>query len=205
MTQSSSGYKPNNFTIQKNIPVKWIINSTDSNSCSGSISAPKINVSKFLKPGENIIEFTPTDAGTIKFSCSMGMYTGKFTVTENINTAPVIDNPNASSDNKNESAVLSPADAQVIKTRYFEADINDISDIIPNEFTVKVGKPVRFEIYPELDGVGCMSSVALPGLSTDYFFLEKGKTVVFNFTPEKTGSYNITCAMGSIRGKIIVN
>jgi plastocyanin domain-containing protein len=35
-----------------------------------------------LAPGENIVEFTPQTVGQIKFSCSMGMYTGYFNVVE---------------------------------------------------------------------------------------------------------------------------
>jgi sulfite exporter TauE/SafE len=81
MTQSAGGYSPNKFTIQKGIPVKWIINSTNANSCSSGIVSSQLNIRKFLSQGENTIEFTPTVPGDISFSCTMGMYTGKFTVT----------------------------------------------------------------------------------------------------------------------------
>lgn len=80
MTQSAYGYQPNRFTVKKGVPVKWVIDSVDSNSCAASIYAPKIGVRKFLDPGENTIEFTPKDSGEIRFSCSMGMYTGTFIV-----------------------------------------------------------------------------------------------------------------------------
>ena len=35
-----------------------------------------------VKKGENIIEFTPDEAGDMTFSCWMGMVGGKFTVIE---------------------------------------------------------------------------------------------------------------------------
>ncbi|OIP99797.1 hypothetical protein AUK40_00425 [Candidatus Wirthbacteria bacterium CG2_30_54_11] len=82
MTQIASGYKPNKFTIQKGIPVKWVIDSKDPYSCASSLVASKIGVRKSLTKGENIIEFTPKETGEIKFSCSMGMYNGKFIVVE---------------------------------------------------------------------------------------------------------------------------
>jgi sulfite exporter TauE/SafE/copper chaperone CopZ len=82
MTQNDSGYQPNKFTIQKGLPVKLIITSTNSNTCAASISIPKQKISKFLGLGENIIEFTPKETGEIKFTCSMGMYSGKFIVIE---------------------------------------------------------------------------------------------------------------------------
>lgn len=82
MKQSSSGYEPNSFTIVKGIPVKWIINSTDPNNCAASILASKIGIRANLHPGENIFEFTPTETGTIPFSCMMGMFRGQFKVIE---------------------------------------------------------------------------------------------------------------------------
>jgi sulfite exporter TauE/SafE/copper chaperone CopZ len=82
MRQVSSGYVPNSFTIRKDLPVRWIINSEDSNTCASSIVSQKLGVRQGLKRGENIIEFTPSEVGTIRFSCSMGMYTGSFTVVD---------------------------------------------------------------------------------------------------------------------------
>jgi plastocyanin domain-containing protein len=37
-------------------------------------------VRKYLKEGDNIITFTPTQTGTINIACSMNMYRGTFTV-----------------------------------------------------------------------------------------------------------------------------
>jgi len=80
MTQFATGYSPNTFTIKVGVPVKWVVNSVDSNSCAASLYSQKLNIRKFLDPGENTIEFTPTEVGTIPFSCSMGMYRGSFNV-----------------------------------------------------------------------------------------------------------------------------
>jgi plastocyanin domain-containing protein len=46
---------------------------------------PKMGLRKTLSVGENVIEFIPTSTGTIPFSCGMGMYTGSFTVVDNLN------------------------------------------------------------------------------------------------------------------------
>lgn len=80
MTEGNSGYSPNRFSIKKDVPVKWIIDAKAPYSCASSIIVPSLNISKTLKAGENIIEFTPDKAGRISFSCSMGMYTGAFDV-----------------------------------------------------------------------------------------------------------------------------
>ena len=82
MDQELFGYSPNSFVIQKDIPVKWVINSKESRSCAASIFMQKYNIQQILNQGENVIEFTPDSVGTIPFSCSMGMYTGSFTVVE---------------------------------------------------------------------------------------------------------------------------
>ncbi len=82
MTQSGRGYNPSKFTIQKGKKVRWIINSTSPYSCASSIIVPKYGIERDLKSGENIIEFTPRESGTIPFSCSMGMYRGSFQVVE---------------------------------------------------------------------------------------------------------------------------
>jgi sulfite exporter TauE/SafE/copper chaperone CopZ len=87
MTQNGRGYSPNRFTVVKGKPVKWIINSTSAFSCAASIVMPKYGISKGLRSGENIIQFTPTETGEIPFSCSMGMYRGKFIVVDSGKTS----------------------------------------------------------------------------------------------------------------------
>lgn len=226
MNQSYNGYSPRSFTIKKGIPVKWIINSTSSNSCAASIFSSQLGIQKYLSLGENIIEFTPSDVGNLRFSCSMGMYTGSFNVVDGssedfkstTNTQSLQGascgvsgggcgggakniKPSANIQAENVKATDdSKTQVQVIKATY-SVD----SDIQPNNFTVKANIPVRFEIFANDNGSGCMGSVALPGLSKDYYILQKGQSAVFNFTPTQTGIYKITCAMGISRGTIIVN
>jgi sulfite exporter TauE/SafE/copper chaperone CopZ len=76
MVQRSNGYTPNSFTVKKGRPVKWVIDSQDSYSCASSILLAKYGINAVLKPGENVFNFTPEQAGNLKFSCGMGMYTG---------------------------------------------------------------------------------------------------------------------------------
>ncbi len=80
ITQYGNGYSPNNVTVKVGIPVKLLVNATNLYSCSASFVIPKFNIFTGLKEGINEIEFTPTDTGPIKFSCSMGMYTGVINV-----------------------------------------------------------------------------------------------------------------------------
>jgi plastocyanin domain-containing protein len=83
MTADGSGYTPNGLYVQKNMPVKWIIDGKALNSCNGQIVVPSLNINKTLQSGENIIEFTPKDKD-ISFSCGMGMIRGVIKVVDNV-------------------------------------------------------------------------------------------------------------------------
>lgn len=80
MNVNSNGYSPNVFTLKKGVPTKWVINGENVFGCQGYLVAPKLGIQKALAYGENIIEFTPEEEGTINFSCGMGMYRGQFKV-----------------------------------------------------------------------------------------------------------------------------
>ena len=77
---SSRGYPV--ITVQKGIPVKWNLRADEGSltGCNSSIIIPEFNIQKDLSPGDNIIEFTPTKAGTIPYSCWMGMVQSKIIV-----------------------------------------------------------------------------------------------------------------------------
>lgn len=85
MTVDGAGYTPNALYIQKNMPVKWIIDAKALNSCNGTIVIPSLDKQMKLKPGENVIEFTSKDKD-IRFSCGMGMIKGVFKVVDKVDT-----------------------------------------------------------------------------------------------------------------------
>lgn len=223
MTQHATGYSPNSFTIKRGVPVRWIITSTDVNTCASLIISPALNIRASLNLGENVFEFTPTQTGVLKFSCSMGMYRGTFNVVGDNGSGSAAAPPAgggscgssggcgcggaAIAQQKLQDSVSSsptPAvqqgDVQIIKTIYTQDN-----DIQPNRFNVKVGQPVRMEIDVKDNGYGCMGNIMVPGLTQNPQLLIKGKPIVFNFTPTKTGDYLITCAMGVPRGVIKAN
>ncbi len=86
----------------------------------------------------------------------------------------------------------------------FSVGYTKAHDIAPNSFTVKKGEKVHIEINPSDTATGCMSEIMIPGLWDKPQPLVKGKKIVMEFTPKKTGAYNITCAMGVVRGVINV-
>lgn len=78
---------PGNYpsiTVQTGMPVKWIIDAPKGsiNGCNYKIYIKEYGMEYQFKSGENIIEFTPTEAGTFRYSCWMGMIRGTITVLE---------------------------------------------------------------------------------------------------------------------------
>jgi len=82
MEENNRGDTPNSFTIINGVPVKWVIDAKAPYSCASALVVKSLKIRKMLVAGENIVEFIPPVAGQIKFSCSMGMYTGYFNVVE---------------------------------------------------------------------------------------------------------------------------
>jgi hypothetical protein len=69
-------YVPANVTVYANMPVEWQIDASKAAGCAQAITIPKLNITQFLpKDGVKKITFTPTEAGDIGFSCTMGMTT----------------------------------------------------------------------------------------------------------------------------------
>ncbi len=84
MDVTGNGWEPDKFVLKKGVPVKWIINGKEINGCNNAIQVPKLGLNFDIKKGEQTIEFTPAQEGTIPWSCWMGMISGTFIVKEDI-------------------------------------------------------------------------------------------------------------------------
>lgn len=82
MAVLASGWQPDTFTLVRGVPVHWIIDGKQLTGCNRAIQVPEYNLSFDIQPGLQAIEFTPTKAGTILWSCWMGMIHGKFIVVD---------------------------------------------------------------------------------------------------------------------------
>jgi len=80
MEANRYGWNPDRFVLKKGVPVKWVINGKEINGCNSAIEVPELGLTFNIKPGEQIIEFTPEKEGTISWSCWMGMLQGVFIV-----------------------------------------------------------------------------------------------------------------------------
>ena len=81
-TLTSSSYP--NITVQAGIPVKWVIYAPEGsiNGCNNRMLIRDLGIEYTFHTGENVIEFTPTQPGTISYSCWMGMIQAYIFVTD---------------------------------------------------------------------------------------------------------------------------
>ena len=84
MTVTSSGWTPDTFVLKKDVPVRWNIDVKQLTGCNKEIIVPAYDLDIKLKQGLNVVEFTPTQEGTVSWSCWMGMIPGSFVVKSDI-------------------------------------------------------------------------------------------------------------------------
>lgn len=81
ITVRSNGYTASATTIKRGVPVRLTLTTDNTQGCARAFTIPDFNISKVLPvTGTETIEFTPQKSGRLAYSCSMGMYTGAFTV-----------------------------------------------------------------------------------------------------------------------------
>jgi len=82
MEVDRSGWTPDTFTLKRGVPVKWNIDVKELTGCNNEIIVRDYDIDIKLNKGMNVVEFTPDEAGTVKWSCWMGMIPGTFIVTD---------------------------------------------------------------------------------------------------------------------------
>ncbi|MFH1056154.1 MAG: sulfite exporter TauE/SafE family protein [Candidatus Altiarchaeota archaeon] len=200
MNVTASGWNPDKFTLKRGVPVRWVIDGQEITSCNNAIQVPKYGLRFDIKKGLQTIEFTPTEAGTVPWSCWMGMIQGTFEVKDDISvnnagqtqaeTPATGDTPTTIPTTKE-----SPTGYQIIRMNV------TYSGWEPDRFVLKKGVPVKWII----DGqqlTGCNSGIKVPSLGLQ-FNIKKGLQTI-EFTPDKEGTVPWSCWMGMIKGTFIV-
>jgi len=72
------------ITVKKDIPVRFNLHAEADNitGCNNAIIIPKYDIHMPIDPGDNIVEFTPTETGTIPYSCWMNMIKSSITIAD---------------------------------------------------------------------------------------------------------------------------
>ncbi|HYN67925.1 MAG TPA: sulfite exporter TauE/SafE family protein [Ornithinibacter sp.] len=82
MTQTPRGYEPADTVLYAGMPTTWVIEGTSQFDCSAFIRVPELGLEVDLAQGPNTVELPALDAGTVPFTCVMGMYSGTLFVVE---------------------------------------------------------------------------------------------------------------------------
>lgn len=209
MTVNGLSYSPSRFRVKQGIPVEWRIDGRRSQGCAQVVTVPKLGLTKFLS-GQQVttVTFTPEEAGTLEFSCSMGMTTrgAAFIVEPNDDvpdSAPA--NPKAPTPTPSPTPTpqgCDPTVQQCITAQKISMEVTREKGFYPNSFTVKKDVPVELTVDTKVKLGGCMGTMVIP----DYDVAERlplGKTTLA-FTPTETGSVVVTCSMGSPLAEISV-
>ena len=82
LTQRPRGYEPADTVLYAGLPTRWVIEATSQFDCSASIRVPDLALKIDLAQGTNTVDLHTLDAGTLPFTCVMGMYSGTLVVVD---------------------------------------------------------------------------------------------------------------------------
>ena len=88
---SAEGYP--RIVVQKGLPLRWtlLVRAEDLNPCTETLVIPRMGLRRTLVPGRNLLSFTPDRAGTMIYSCSMGMIAARIEVLEDLSNSVALD------------------------------------------------------------------------------------------------------------------
>ncbi|HEX3046637.1 MAG TPA: sulfite exporter TauE/SafE family protein, partial [Bacillota bacterium] len=193
-TIESGKYQP--FIVQQGIPVRWTIKAKaeDLNGCNNPVTIPKYNIQKRLVPGDNLIEFTPTEAGNITYTCWMGMISSNIKVVPDLAQVSQDDlnqvNNNGGGSTSGGSSILgggSCCAAGASATKF-------AGGRIPTD-QIQFGKLVN--------GVQeATVTVNDQGYSPAVVILQRGTKAIIRFNPERLNSCNNVVAFPEFQGQL---
>lgn len=155
MTADNKGFTPNAFYVQKGIPVKWIIDGKELNTCNNSIIIPSLQREVKINKGENVVEFMPEEKD-MNFSCWMGMINGVIKVVDELDSVDLsVPDPTLPPPSTGPSCCARPLDEETSsynsQTSIYGNDISTvpterlIEKSIDNKLTIK---GIEYEFQP---------------------------------------------------------
>ena len=192
-TLGISGYPK--IVVQKGIPVKYNLKADEENinGCNGAIVIPKFNIEKTLEPGDNIVEFTPGDSGTIPYTCWMGMISGQILVVDDVNSIA------SGGDDAAVSQDIQTSDEQAIAA-------GGSCCTAGSQATAFAGGRIpvdNVQVAKTVDGMQELTvTVNDQGYSPAVFVVQKGMKTVIRFYAEKLNSCNYIVTFPDYNGSL---
>lgn len=198
-------YSP--ITVQKGIPVKWTIKAEarDINGCNGTLTIPKYNISKALQPGDNVVEFTPTSAGNIVYTCSMGMISSNITVLPDLSGASSNPESSAAADGGSSSAPGGEAETSGIGVASVSGNEQNVTVTVdssgysPAVLVLQKGIPAKIK-FNIRSLSACNGTVVFPQSGLQLNLSSQSETPLI--TPQS--DFTFQCGMGMLRGYVKV-
>lgn len=149
MTASYQGYTPNQLYVQKDMPVKWIVDGKELTGCNNAIVIPALSIQQKLQSGANMIEFTPSDED-LSFSCWMGMIRGTIKVVDDLEAVTASTSEASAADT---ASAATSAEESATNDVYESIYGNDIAQV-PTDRLVKKVVVANGEQSIDIKGIG---------------------------------------------------
>ena len=212
--QEIDGYAPANVVIYAGYPTRWTVESSTTASCAASLWVPSVDIRARLVEGPNTFELPPLEAGSLRYTCAMGMYDGTITIVDPPADAPaagVIEPATAAAASAAEPSPMpgsgaaasaeAPAgdpDPAVQELRTWQ----DVAGYGPADATIVAGVPTRWTIESK-SSLSCAVAMVVPDLGIQRY-LEPGDGNVIDLPALEAGRLDYTCSMGMYWGSITI-
>jgi len=85
---SGNQYTPAEIRVKQGTKVRIIADPSTLTGCMTTVNIDGYGISKYIRAGDNVIEFTADKAGTFPIHCNMGMGNGKLVVEDSSGSVP---------------------------------------------------------------------------------------------------------------------
>jgi sulfite exporter TauE/SafE/plastocyanin domain-containing protein/copper chaperone CopZ len=213
--QDVDGYSPGNVVIYAGYPTRWTVQSSTTATCAASLWIPGLDIRARLSKGANIFELPALRAGTLDYTCAMGMYGGRITVVEAPAgvTGAATDRPAATpaapsppdgpadvAEASAASTTATPAAATpaVQELRTWQ----DVGGYGPADATIYAGIPTRWTIESRSSAT-CAAFLVVPDLDIQRYLVEEDENVI-ELPALEAGRLDYMCSMGMYWGSISI-
>ena len=209
--QDVDGYSPGNVVIYAGYPTRWTVQSSTTATCAASLWIPDLDIRARLSTGPNTFDLPPLRAGTVDYTCAMGMYSGRITVvdaptdvtgaavsTASPTAAAVAPADGAAGDGTSATPVPPAAGPAIQELRTWQ----DVGGYGPADATIYAGIPTRWSVESRSSET-CAAFLIVPDLGIQRY-LVKGDENVIELPPLEAGTLDYMCSMGMYWGSIAI-
>jgi plastocyanin domain-containing protein len=218
--QDANGYSPDNIVIYAGYPTRWTVQSSNTSTCAASLWAPDVDIRARLQKGANSFDLPALKAGTLNYSCAMGMYSGKITVVDPPADAASVVTPAAATRAPTPAATsvaaagaassANPAAGQAAAAAAPKSTLPAVQELRtyqdeggygPADAVITAGIPTKWHVDSRSQ-YGCSAYIVVPSLNIEVA-LQPGDNVI-DLPALPAGKLDYTCAMGMYYGLIAV-